>query len=72
MNSHPYALLALFATVAVAVPLVLLGVAQLWFRLFQPAKPGAVKNDVYECGVAPSGDSWIQLRPTITSTRSSS
>jgi NADH-quinone oxidoreductase subunit A len=62
MNAHPYAFLALFLAVAVAFPLVLLAVAQLWFRFFQPAKPSAVKNDVYECGLAPSGDSWIQFK----------
>ncbi len=62
MNTHPYAFLALFLGVAIAFPLVLLSVAQVWFRFFQPAKPSAVKNDVYECGLAPSGDSWIQFK----------
>src|SRR3954469_18011247 len=62
MIDHPYAYLALFAAVAVGFPLALLTVARLWFRFFQPAKPGAVKNDVYECGVAPTGDSWIQFK----------
>ena len=62
MPSQPYAFLALFALVAVAIPLVLLGVARLWFRFFQPAKPGRAKNDVYECGVPPTGDSWIQFK----------
>ena len=62
MNAHPYAFLALFGIVAVAFPLAALGVARLWFRFFQPPKPGAVKNDVYECGVAPTGDSWIQFK----------
>jgi NADH-quinone oxidoreductase subunit A len=62
MNSHPYAFLALFAVVAVAVPLVFLSVARLWARCFQPPKPGAAKNDIYECGVAPTGDSWIQFK----------
>ena len=61
-NPHPYAFLALFAIVAVAFPLALLGVAQVWFRFFQPPKPSSVKNDVYECGVAPTGDSWIQFK----------
>jgi len=61
-TDHPYAFLALFALVAVAFPLILLGLAQLWFRFFQPAKPSAVKSDVYECGVAPTGDSWIQFK----------
>ncbi len=62
MNPHPYAFLALFASVAVAFPLVMLTVARMWFRFFQPAKPGADKNSVYECGVAPTGDSWIQFK----------
>ena len=61
-SSNPYAFLALFAAVAVAFPLLLLGVARLWAHFFQPAKPSAVKNDVYECGVASTGDSWIQFK----------
>lgn len=61
-SNHPYAFLALLALVAVAFPLILLSVAQIWFKFFQPSKPSAVKNDVYECGVAPSGDSWIQFK----------
>ncbi len=62
MNAHPYGFLALFAAVAVAFPVILLGVARLWFRIFQPAKPSPIKNAVYECGVAPTGDSWIQFK----------
>lgn len=62
MNNESYAFLALFLGVAVAFPLVLLMVARLWFRFFQPAKPSALKNAVYECGVAPTGDSWIQFK----------
>lgn len=62
MNSHPYAFLALFVAVAIAFPIILLAVAQLWFRVFQPAKPSATKNDVYECGVPSTGDSWIQFK----------
>lgn len=62
MSSHPYASLALFAAVAIAFPVVLLTVARVWFRFFQPPKPGETKNAVYECGVAPTGDSWIQFK----------
>lgn len=62
MENHPYAFLALFLVVAIAFPVALLMVARLWFRFFQPAKPSSVKNDVYECGVAPTGDSWIQFK----------
>jgi NADH-quinone oxidoreductase subunit A len=62
MSSHPYAFLALFVAVAIAFPLLLLSLAQLWFKFFQPAKPSPVKSDVYECGVPPTGDSWIQFK----------
>ena len=62
MNNHPHAFLALFAVVAVAFPVILLLVAQLWFRFFQPPKPSADKHAVYECGLAPTGDSWIQFK----------
>lgn len=59
---HPYAFLALFLAVALAFPLALLGVARLWARTLQPPKPGLVKSDAYECGVPPTGDSWIQFK----------
>ena len=62
MSAHPYAFLTLFLAVAVAFPLGALAVAQAWFWFFQRAKPSATKNDVYECGVAPTGDSWIQFK----------
>jgi len=62
MNDHPYAFLALFLGVAIAFPLIMLGVAQLWVRIFQPAKPGPLKNATYECGLASTGDSWIQFK----------
>ncbi|MBI5766643.1 MAG: NADH-quinone oxidoreductase subunit A [Verrucomicrobia bacterium] len=62
MTEHPRAVLALFVAVAVAIPLVLLSVAWLWRRFFQPAKPSAEKNAIYECGVEPTGDSWIQFK----------
>ena len=62
MREHPHAVLALFAAVAVAIPLVLLAVAQAWFRFFQPAKPSLDKGAAYECGIAPTSDSWIQFK----------
>jgi NADH-quinone oxidoreductase subunit A len=62
MSEHPYAFLALLLVVALAFPLGMLTVARLWFRFFQPAKPSATKNDVYECGVPSTGDSWIQFK----------
>ncbi len=62
MTAHPYAFLAVFLAVALAFPLVMLAVAKSWSRFFQPAKPGASKNATYECGLAPTGDSWIQFK----------
>ena len=62
MNPHPYAFLALFAAVAVAFPIILLSVAQLWVKAFQPQKPSAIKNDSYECGVPSTGTPWIQFK----------
>jgi NADH-quinone oxidoreductase subunit A len=62
MNSHPLAFLALFAAVAAAFPLALLAVARVWFRFIQPRRPDAIKNASYECGIAPTGDSWIQFK----------
>lgn len=62
MKPHPFAFLALLAVVAGAFPLVMLAVARLWFRFFQPGKPSGVKNATYECGVEPTGDSWIQFK----------
>ena len=62
MSSHPYAFLALFALVAVAFPVILLTVAGMWTRYFQPQKPSAVKNDSYECGLPSTGSTWIQFK----------
>jgi len=62
MGEHPHGFLALFLSVALAFPLIMLGVAWLWVRFFQPAKPGPQKNATYECGLEASGDSWIQFK----------
>ncbi len=62
MSDHPYAFLALFVGVALAFPLILLGLSQLWFRVYQQGKPGPMKNSTYECGLPASGDSWIQFK----------
>ena len=62
MHDHPYAFLALFLGVAIAFPLIMLEVAGLWVKCFQPAKPGVLKNATYECGLEATGDSWIQFK----------
>ena len=62
MTAHPHAFLVLFLAVALAFPLLMLGVAWLWVKFFQPAKPGPSKNSTYECGLEATGDAWIQFK----------
>jgi len=62
MTAYSHAFLVLFLAVALAFPLLMLGVAQLWVIFFQAAKPGVVKNATYECGLEASGDAWIQFK----------
>ena len=38
------------------------GLAWLWAKAFSPAKPNAVKNAIYECGLESKGDAWVQFR----------
>jgi NADH:ubiquinone oxidoreductase subunit 3 (subunit A) len=61
-NSHPYAYLALFLAAAAAFPLVMLAAARFWTALFRVSQPGEAKSDTYECGLASSGDAWIQFK----------
>ena len=62
MTAHPHAFLVLFLAVALAFPLLMLGVAWLWVKFFQKAKPGLIKNATYECGLEATGDAWIQFK----------
>ena len=62
MTAHPHAFLVLFLAIALAFPLLLLGLAWLWAKFFQKAKPGPGKNSTYECGLAATGDAWIQFK----------
>ena len=39
-----------------------LALAYLWTRFISPAKPGPVKNAVYECGLESKGDAWMQFK----------
>jgi NADH-quinone oxidoreductase subunit A len=39
-----------------------LALAKLWALKFSPAKPGAQKNAIYECGLESEGDAWIQFK----------
>ena len=62
MTAHPHAFLVLFLAIALAFPLLMLGVAWLWVKFFQKAKPGPIKNATYECGLEATGDAWIQFK----------
>jgi NADH:ubiquinone oxidoreductase subunit 3 (subunit A) len=50
MVSNPYFSLAVLFVVA------------LWAKAFSPAKPNALKNAIYECGLESRGDAWVQFR----------
>jgi NADH:ubiquinone oxidoreductase subunit 3 (subunit A) len=62
MASNPYFSLAVLFAVALAFGLTPLALAWLWARVFSPAKPNAVKNAIYECGLESRGDAWVQFR----------
>ncbi len=62
MSDHPHGFLVLFLGIALAFPLMLLAVAWLWARFWQPSKPGPRKNATYECGLEPTGEPWIQFK----------
>jgi NADH-quinone oxidoreductase subunit A len=49
---------ALFSLIAVAVPLLALGMA--W--LLRPHRPGPLKSTTYECGLQTIGETWVQFK----------
>src|ERR1700722_7775340 len=61
MASNPYFSLAVLFVVALGFGLTPLALAWLWGRVFSPAKPNAVKNAIYECGLESKGDAWVQF-----------
>src|ERR1700689_5035962 len=62
MASNPYFSLAVLFVVALCFGLTPLALAWLWARVFSPAKPNALKNAIYECGLESKGDAWVQFR----------
>ena len=62
-DSHSYLYLAIFLGVAIAFPLLPIGLAWLWARIFYPAKQTPVKHATYECGLVSRNDVWAQYRP---------
>src|SRR5437879_6392984 len=62
MTLDPYFFIIIFVGVALVFPLLPLALAWLWRRFFQPPKPGAGKNAIYECGVESLGEAQVQFR----------
>src|SRR5246127_5675217 len=62
MASTPYFSLVVLFLAALGFGLAPLGLAWLWARVFSPAKPNAIKNSIYECGLVSKGDAWVQFR----------
>jgi len=62
MAQNPYFSLAVLFFAALGFGLAPLGLARLWSMVFSPAKPNAIKNAIYECGLESKGDAWVQFR----------
>src|ERR1700730_6023454 len=61
MTPNPYLFIVVFAGVALMFPLLPLALAWMWRKFFQPPKPGAEKNAIYECGVESIGEAHVQF-----------
>jgi len=61
MALNSYSSLAVLFMAALGFALAPLGLAWLWAMVFSPAKPNAVKNAIYECGLESKGDAWMQF-----------
>jgi NADH-quinone oxidoreductase subunit A len=53
-----YMFVGLMTVIALIFPTIPLILA----RLLAPRKPSPIKNDIYECGLETTGNSWIQFR----------
>ena len=62
MVTNPYFSLAVLFVAALGFGLAPLALAWLWARIYSPAKPNAIKNAIYECGLESKGDAWVQFR----------
>jgi NADH:ubiquinone oxidoreductase subunit 3 (subunit A) len=60
-EGHPYLFIVLLMLGAAGFALVPLALAWVWAKTFSPAKPGADKNAIYECGLASKGDAWVKF-----------
>ncbi len=55
---NTYAVIGLYALIALSFPFIVLLLA----RLVRPSKPNPLKNSTYECGMETIGDTWVQFR----------
>ncbi len=62
MKTDPYVFLVVFFGVAVVFPLLPIGLAAVFARLFSPAKPGVEKNASYECGIESLAPAHVRFR----------
>jgi len=62
MASNPYFSLAVLFVGALGFGLAPLALAWIWGKVYSPAKPNAIKNAIYECGLESAGDAWVQFR----------
>lgn len=62
MHIGPYLFLTIFAAAALVFGLTPLAIAWLWSRLFSTARPGPIKNAVYECGLEAQPIGWVQFK----------
>lgn len=63
MASSPYLPIVVLLVGAAGFAAAPLALAWLWARKFSPQKPGLSKNAIYECGLASSGEAWVQFKP---------
>lgn len=61
-NLNPWPPIVALLVGAILFGLAPLAAAKLWAVKFAPAKPGAEKNAIYECGLESEGDAWIQFK----------
>jgi NADH-quinone oxidoreductase subunit A len=58
MGQNPWVFVFIYTVCAIGFALLPIVLA----KVLAPKKPGQNKQEPYECGVRPSGDSWIQFK----------
>ncbi len=53
-----FVFIGILLVVALSIPAVLLGLA--W--LLRPKRPNPRKSEIYECGLQPHGENWVQFK----------